>query len=94
MATGFLLLALDLSVPATILNIKMPKAACQFCWYLSNRTSVEKMFEGEMLTITLTTLTTLTLTTFLLQVFFKLFFTSLVIVKSTIDPDDNFQRNP
>ena len=50
---------------------------------LAGKSKVEKIFEGEMLFRTSQTT--------LLQMFYKIFLNSKVIIKSIIDPDDNFQ---
>ena len=66
------------------LMLKAAKTTWQFLWNLSNESIVEKIFEGELLIRTLPTT--------LLQIFCKISCNSKVIVKSIIDPDDNFQR--
>ena len=62
-----------------------PKSAWQFWWNLAGKRTCRKIFEGEMLIRTLSTT--------LLQIFCKIILNSEVIVKSIIDPDDNFLRN-
>ena len=67
------------------LMLAAAKTAWQFWWNLSSKSVFGKIFEGEMLIRTLPTT--------LLQIFCKISFNPKVIVRSTIDPDDNFYRN-
>ena len=63
----------------------LTKAAWQFWWNLASKSIFGKIFEGKMLIKTLATT--------LLQIIDKIIFNFKVIVKSIIDPDDNFERN-
>ena len=56
------------------------KNAGQFRWYLSNKSNIYKIFEGELFIRTPSTT--------LLQIFRKFVLYSKVILKSLADPDD------
>ena len=63
-------------------NSQLPKTAWQFLCNLVGKSKIEKLFEGEMLFRPSPTT--------LFQMFYKIFLNSKVIIKTTIDADDNF----